>query len=99
MPEDKEPSLYWILFQRYAGLLVFLAIIGLLNLLTIFIDDLTFRSTIFFINESLVLIFTISILFFAGTILRILPFPLNLPRSSSQPRAYSPWYFSSMSSY
>ncbi|MDI6875984.1 MAG: hypothetical protein QMC96_04335 [Methanomicrobiales archaeon] len=79
MPEEEEPSLYWILFQRYAGLLVFLAIVGLLNLMTLFVVDATFQNMVSFINESLVLIFTISIIYFAGMIVRILPFPLNLP--------------------
>jgi len=78
MPQP-ESSIYWDLFVRYSGLLVFFIIVGLLNLSTRVIVEPRFLQIVVFLNTTISLLFTIALLFFVGAVLTILPFPLSLP--------------------
>lgn len=79
MTEEPEPSLYWTLFVRYSGILGFLILVAVMNLLTLVIQDTAYHYVVSFLNDTIWLLFTISFLLFIGAVFRILPFPLNLP--------------------
>jgi hypothetical protein len=79
MAPQSELSIYWELFVRYSGLLVFFIIVALLNLFTHIIPEPPFLQVVIFLNTTISLLFAISLLFFIGAVLSILPFPLNLP--------------------
>ncbi|MCC7565696.1 MAG: hypothetical protein KO206_05400 [Methanomicrobiaceae archaeon] len=79
MAEGAEDPIYWTLFLRYSGLLLFIITVVTLNILTRFLPDPRFLQVVTFLNTTIGLLFTASILFFAGSVFRLLAFPLNLP--------------------
>lgn len=79
MIAESKPSLYWALFVRYSGIIGFLFLVGVMNLLAVVIPDPEYHYVVGFLNSTIWLLFTVSFLIFIGAVFRVLPFPLNLP--------------------
>ncbi|MDN7024998.1 hypothetical protein FGU65_08880 [Methanoculleus sp. FWC-SCC1] len=79
MIEESDFSLYWTLFVRYSGIIGFLLLVGVMNLLAVVIPDPEYHYAVGFLNSTIWLLFTVSFLIFIGAVFRALPFPLNLP--------------------
>jgi len=77
MPSGKK-ILRTVLFGL-SGLLIFLILVGIANILIPIINNSFYTSNIEFMNQNLWIIITFSILFIAGDVFRILKFPFNIP--------------------
>lgn len=72
-------SFFWIVFSRLFGIMVFLIILFLLNLLVSVVDVEILTKVVAFLNENLVIILAISVAFFIAELFGALVFPFNLP--------------------
>jgi len=79
MTKHKHKSIIWILLSRLIGIIVFLIIVFVANILAISMDNLLFNQSVNFLNSNIVLIIIISIIFLIGELFDALIFPFNLP--------------------
>lgn len=67
------------ILTRVLGFIIFLVLIGILNLLTYYIQNSTLSAIVIFLNNNLLLIIVFTIIFIIAEIFYYLWFPLSLP--------------------
>jgi len=67
------------LLTRVVGFLIFLVLLGIINVLTFYIRNEMFISVVNFLNTNIWLIIIFSVIFLIGEIFGFLMFPLNIP--------------------
>lgn len=80
MGERRKESVGGILVSRIAGIVVFLILLAVLNILSgDYVQSPTFIRIVEFLNANLGLLILISALFLLGDLFGVFAFPLNLP--------------------
>ena len=79
MAKRKQRSIPWIVLSGLTGLMVFLIILLFLNYLTDSVGNSSFNAVVHFLNDNLLLIVVMSLIFLLGDVFGALFFPLNLP--------------------
>lgn len=64
---------------RVIGFVIFLVLIGILNLLTYYIQNSTLSAIVSFLNNNLILIIVFTVIFIIADIFYYLWFPLSIP--------------------
>jgi hypothetical protein len=80
MGERRKESVVGILISRVIGLVIFLILLGILNVLAgDYVQSPIFLQIVAFLNANLGLLILISVIFLVGDLFGALVFPLNLP--------------------
>jgi hypothetical protein len=74
-----ERSLGWVFVTRMIGIISFLIIVVLANILTYYVASPVFYSGVGLLNANFWLLLLIGIIIFIGDIFTAFPFPLDLP--------------------
>ena len=69
----------WVFISRMIGIICFLIVVVLANILTFYVSNQVFQSLVTFINVHFWLLLLIAIIFFVADIFGAFPFPLNVP--------------------
>lgn len=69
----------WVFVSRMIGIICFLIVIVLANILLHYISSPLYQSAVAFLNANFWLLILICALLFVGDLFGVLPFPLNLP--------------------
>lgn len=69
----------WVFISRMIGIICFLIVVVLANILTFYVLNQVFQSLVTFINVHFWLLLLIAIIFFVADIFGAFPFPLNVP--------------------
>ena len=69
----------WVFVSRMIGIICFLIVIVLANILQHYIESPLYQSAVAFLNANFWLLILICALLFVGDLFGVLPFPLNLP--------------------
>jgi len=72
-------SFSWIFVSRMIGIIGFLIVVVLVNILTFYISNPIYQKGVSFINDNFWLLLLIAIILFVGAIFGAFSFPLNLP--------------------
>jgi hypothetical protein len=75
----KNKSLSSVFVLRMIGIITFLIVVVLANILTYYVSSPIYRAGVGFLNENFWLLLLIAIILMAGDIFFAFPFPLNLP--------------------
>jgi len=75
----KQKSIMWSLLSKLFGIIFFLLILLILNILTVSVDNYFFNQVVYFLNQNAAFIISISVVFLIGDLFEALFFPLNLP--------------------
>jgi hypothetical protein len=75
----KGKEIFHEILTRVIGFLIFLVLLGIVNILTYYIKNEIFLSVVGFLNSNIWLIIIFSIIFLIGEIFGYLMFPLNIP--------------------
>ncbi len=78
MLENKR-SLGWVFVSRMIGIIIFLIVVVLANILTFYVSNPIYHAGVQFLNTNFWLLLIIGIILFIGDIFRAFPFPLDLP--------------------
>jgi hypothetical protein len=76
---NKQHSLGWVFVSRMIGIICFLIIVVLANILTYYVNSPLYHSGVDFLNLNFWLLLLIGIIIFVADIFGAFPFPLNLP--------------------
>src|SRR5208337_1251311 len=76
---NKQHSLGWIFVTRMIGIISFLIVVVLANILVFYVSSPLFHSGVDFLNLNFWLLILIGIIIFVADIFGAFPFPLNLP--------------------
>ena len=76
---NKQHSLGWVFVSRMIGIISFLIVVVLANILTYYVASPLYHSGVDFLNLNFWLLLLIAIIIFIGDIFGAFPFPLNLP--------------------
>jgi hypothetical protein len=76
---DKQHSLGWVFVSRMIGILCFLIVVVLANILTYYVRNPLYHSGVAFLDLNFWLLLLIAIIIFVADIFGAFPFPLNLP--------------------
>jgi len=76
---DKQHSLGWVFVSRMIGILCFLIVVVLANILTYYVKSPLYHSGVAFLDLNFWLLLLIAIIIFVADIFGAFPFPLNLP--------------------
>jgi hypothetical protein len=76
---ENKRSLGWVFISRMIGIVIFLIVVVLANILTYYVSNPVYRSGVEFLNTNFWLLLIIGIILFVSDIFRAFPFPLNLP--------------------
>jgi signal transduction histidine kinase len=76
---NKQHSLGWVFVSRMIGIICFLIVVVLANILTFYVASPLYHSGVDFLNLNFWLLLLIAIIIFIGDIFGAFPFPLNLP--------------------
>ena len=76
---NKQHSLGWVFVSRMIGIICFLIIVVLANILTYYVKSPLYHSGVDFLNLNFWLLLLIGIIIFVADIFGAFPFPLNLP--------------------
>ncbi|MFA5330889.1 MAG: hypothetical protein WC342_00775 [Methanoregula sp.] len=76
---NKQHSLGWVFVSRMIGIICFLIVVVLANILTYYVRSPLYHSGVDFLNLNFWLLLLIGIIIFIGDIFGAFPFPLNLP--------------------
>jgi hypothetical protein len=79
MGQYRRKPLSWIFLSRMIGIIIFLIIVVLANLLTHYVSNSFYNSCVMFLNENFWLLIIIAFILLAGDIFGVFVFPLNLP--------------------
>jgi hypothetical protein len=74
-----EKSLGWVFVTRMIGIISFLIIVVLANILTFYVANPVFQSGVGLLNANFWLLLIIGIIMFVADIFTAFPFPLDLP--------------------
>lgn len=75
----RNESLSSVFVLRMIGIITFLIVVVLANILTHYVSNPIYRAGVFFLNENFWLLLLIAIILLVGDIFFAFPFPLNLP--------------------
>lgn len=75
----RNRSLGWVFVSRMIGIICFLIVVVLANILTYYVTNPVFQSGVTFINENFWLLVLISVIMMVAALFGVFPFPLNLP--------------------
>jgi Membrane-bound serine protease (ClpP class) len=76
---NKQHSLGWVFVSRMIGILCFLIVVVLANILTYYVQSPLYHSGVAFLDLNFWLLLLIAIIIFVADIFGAFPFPLNLP--------------------
>ncbi len=76
---NKQHSLGWVFVSRMIGIICFLIVVVLANILTFYVQSPLYHSGVDFLNLNFWLLLIIGIIIFVADIFAAFPFPLNLP--------------------
>ncbi|MEN6443101.1 MAG: hypothetical protein WC391_00170 [Methanoregula sp.] len=76
---NKQRSLGWVFVSRMIGIICFLIVVVLANILTYYVKSPLYHSGVDFLNLNFWLLLIIGIIIFIADIFAAFPFPLNLP--------------------
>ena len=76
---NKQHSLGWVFVSRMIGIICFLIVVVLANILTFYISNPLYHAGVDFLNLNFWLLILIGIIIFIADIFGAFPFPLNLP--------------------
>lgn len=76
---DKQHSLGWVFVSRMIGIICFLIVVVLANILTFYVNSPLYHSGVDFLNLNFWLLLLIGIIIFVADLFGAFPFPLNLP--------------------
>ncbi|MFZ1126628.1 hypothetical protein [Methanoregula sp.] len=76
---NKQQSLGWVFVSRMIGIISFLIVVVLANILLNYISNDLYKSGVGFLNSNFWLLLLIGIIIFVADIFGAFPFPLNLP--------------------
>jgi hypothetical protein len=79
MDRYRNRSLGWVFVSRMIGIICFLIIVVLANILTYYVASPVYHSGVNFINEEFWLLILIGIILLVADLFGAFPFPLNLP--------------------
>lgn len=79
MWQCQDKSLSSVFVSRMIGIIMFLMVVVLANILTYYVSASVYRAGVVFLNENFWLLLLIAIILLAGDIFFAFPFPLNLP--------------------
>ena len=79
MSRHDDKSVLRVVFSRLLGLACFLLIVYLLNYLLPYIDNRLYSEAVNFLNDNVILLIFMAVIYAAGEIFYALVFPLNLP--------------------
>lgn len=74
-----EPSPGWVFVTRMIGIITFLIVLVLANILTLYVGNEIFRSGVIFLNNNFWLLLLIGIILLIADVFSAFPFPLDLP--------------------
>jgi hypothetical protein len=75
----RSQSFGWVFVSRMIGIIGFLIVVVLANILMYYVSNPLYHEGVGFINENFWLLLLIAIILFVGAIFGAFPFPLNLP--------------------
>jgi len=75
----KQKSIMWSILSKLFGIIFFLLILLILNILTFSVNNYFFNQFVYFLNQNAAFIIIISVVFLIGDLFEALLFPLNLP--------------------
>jgi hypothetical protein len=76
---NKQHSLGWVFVSRMIGIICFLIVVVLANILTYYVANPLYHAGVDFLNLNFWLLILIGIIIFIADIFGAFPFPLNLP--------------------
>jgi hypothetical protein len=76
---NKQRSLGWVFITRMIGIISFLIVVVLANILDFYVGSSLYHSGVDFLNLNFWLLLLIGIIIFVADIFGAFPFPLNLP--------------------
>jgi hypothetical protein len=76
---NRNNSLGWVFVSRMIGIICFLIVVVLANILTYYVASPVYHAGVTFINENFWLLVLISFILLVGDLFGAFPFPLNLP--------------------
>ena len=76
---NKQHSLGWIFVSRMIGIICFLIVVVLANILTYYVANPLYHAGVDFLNLNFWLLLLIGIIIFIADIFGAFPFPMNLP--------------------
>lgn len=76
---NKQHSLGWVFVSRMIGIICFLIVVVLANILKYYVTSPLYHSGVAFLNLNFWLLLLIGIIIFVADIFGAFPFPLNLP--------------------
>lgn len=79
MGQYRNRSLGWVFVTRMIGILCFLIVVVLANILTYYVANPIYHSGVTFINQEFWLLVLISAILLVAGLFGAFPFPLNLP--------------------
>ena len=79
MGKNRNKSLSWVFVSRMIGIICFLIIVVLANILKFYLSSPVYQSGIMFLNTNFWLFILIAIIFLVADLFGAFPFPLNLP--------------------
>lgn len=79
MGRYRNRSLGWVFVSRMIGIICFLIVVVLANILTYYVASPVYHSGVNFINENFWLLVLIAVILLVADLFGAFPFPLNLP--------------------
>jgi hypothetical protein len=75
----RNKPLSWVFVSRMIGIICFLIVVVLANILKFYMSSPVYQSGVMFLNENFWLFVLIAIIFLVADLFGAFPFPLNLP--------------------
>jgi hypothetical protein len=79
MSRYRNKSLGWVFVSRMIGIICFLIVVVLANILTYYVASPLYHSGVTFVNENFWLLLLIAVILLIADLFGAFPFPLNLP--------------------
>ncbi len=79
MGQYRNRSLGWVFVSRMIGIICFLIVVVLANILTYYVTSPVYHSGVNLINENFWLLVLIAVILLVADVFGVFPFPLNLP--------------------
>ena len=76
---NRNNSVSWVFVSRMTGIICFLIVVVLANILTYYVESPVYHAGVTFLNENFWLLVLISIILLVADLFGAFPFPLNLP--------------------
>jgi hypothetical protein len=76
---NRDKPLSWIFVSRMIGIICFLIVVVLANILLFYVSNPVYQSGVMFLNVNFWLVILIAVIFLAAALFGAFPFPLNLP--------------------